>query len=266
MSALPDFSMFDVASAAAASLIALVFLFGYRIRYRDAEREARWVSAVGGSSAAFVFIILLPKLSAAHATLQNAASNGALGYLRSHSFLLGLIGLLLFWSFDRIVFVLVRGMLDSPEPPKWSRFSRSPGPLWQPLLYAQAVAFACYTMLVGYLVAESTSRDYPTLCLFSFAMALHVLAMSLALSHELGEAYVRFERWLFATAILAGWALAQLTEVPYSSLALWSSLFAGMLIFFVIRKEIPSPKDGHFIPLLLGAVGYSALALVVESL
>ena len=66
--------------------------------------------------------------------------------------------------------------------------------------------------------------------------------------------------------MLAGWALAQLTEVPYSSLALWNSLFAGMLIFFVIKSEIPSPRDGHFIPLLLGAVGYSALALVIESL
>ncbi len=199
-------------------------------------------------------------------TTQNAAASGILGYLRSHSFLLGLMGLLLFWSLDRIVFVLVRGVLDSCQRPQGNRFSRSRGPLWEPLLYAQAVAFAGYTMLVGYLVAESTSRDYPTLCLFSFAMALHVLAMSLALSHQLGDAYVRFERWLFATAILAGWALAQLTEIPYSSLALWSSLFAGMLIFFVIQKEIPSPKDGHFIPLLLGAVGYSALALVIESL
>jgi hypothetical protein len=258
--------MFDAASAAAVSLIALMLLFGDRIRFRDSEREARWMSAVGGSSAAFVFIVLLPKLSGAHAELQNVAGSEMLGYLSSHSFLLGLIGLLLFWSLDRIVVVLVRGMVDSSGRPQGNRFSRSRGPLWQPLLYTQAMAFACYAMLVGYLVAEFPSRDYPALGLFSLAMALHIFAMSLALSHELGEAYVRFERWLLAAAMLAGWALAQLTEVPYASLALWNSLFAGMLVFFVIKSEIPSPRDGHFIPLLLGAVGYSALALVIESL
>jgi hypothetical protein len=97
-------------------------------------------------------------------------------------------------------------------------------------------------------------------------MTLHFLTMSLSLRHELAEAYDRFERWLLAAAILAGWALAQFTEVASWALALWSSLFAGMIIFYVVRSEIPSPKDGHFLPLLLGAVGYSALALVIESL
>ena len=63
-----------------------------------------------------------------------------------------------------------------------------------------------------------------------------------------------------------GWALAQITEVPYWRLALWNSLFAGMLIFFVFRHEIPSPLEGRFVPLLLGAVGYSLLALVLELL
>jgi hypothetical protein len=258
--------VFDVASAGSVGLIALTLLFAHRVRFRTLEREALWVSAVGGSSAAFVFIVLLPKLSAAHTKLQAVAGSGLLKYLSSHSFLLGLIGLLLFWSLVRVGVVPVRGMVDTPARPQRKRLLRSRGPLWQPLLYAQALAFACYTMLVGYFVGESPSRDYPTLGLFSLAMALHVFAMGLALSHDLGEAYVRFERWLLATAVLVGWALAQLTEVPFSSLALWNSLFAGMLIFFVIKSEIPSARDGHFIPLLLGAAGYSALALVMESM
>ena len=162
--------------------------------------------------------------------------------------------------------MLVGGMIDSLEDTPQARFPRLRAPLWRPLLYAQAMAFASYTMLVGYLIAESPSRDYAALGLFSFAMALHFLAMSLGLRHELAEAYDRFERWLLAAAILAGWGLAQLTEIPYWRLALWNSLFAGMLIFYVIRSEVPSPKDGHFIPLLLGAVSYSALALAIHSL
>ncbi len=166
----------------------------------------------------------------------------------------------------KIRVLTVGRMIDSHELPPGSRSARSRAPLWRPLLYTQAMAFAAYTMLVGYLIGESHGRQYAMLALFSLAMALRFLAMSLGLRRELAEAYDRFERWLLAAAILAGWALAQFTEVPYWSLALCKALFAGMLIFFVIRSEIPSPKDGHFIPLLLGAVGYSALALVIEAL
>ena len=259
-------SMFAVASAAAVGLIAVIFLFGDRIRFRDPERCDRWMSAGGGASAAFVFLVLLPKLLAAQSTLQKVGEGGILGYLSFHSFLLALVGLLAFWAMDRTVVVLVGGMIDSLEHAPEGRSPRSRTPLWRPLLYAQAVAFASYTMLVGYLIAESPSRDYAVLGLFSLAMAVHFLAMSLGLRHELAEAYDRFERWLLAASILAGWALAQFTEIPYWSLALWNSLFAGMLIFYVIRSEVPSPKDGHFIPLLLGAVSYSALALAIHSL
>jgi hypothetical protein len=257
--------MFAVASAASVSLIALVFLFGPSIRFQDPMRSNRWMSAAGGASAAFIFVVLLPKLLAAQSTLEAVGGSGFFGYLRFHSFLLALAGLLVFWGMDRAVVVLVRGMIDSLKHAPGSRSTRVRSPLWRPLLYAQAMTFASYTALVGYLIAESPSRDYATLGLFSSAMALHFLAMGIGLRHELAEAYDRFERWLLAAAILAGWGLAQFTEVPYWRLALWNSLFAGMLIFFVIRREVPSPKDGHFIPLLLGALGYSAFALIMQS-
>ncbi len=257
--------MFALVSAAAVGLIALTFLFCNRIRFQDGERRERWMSAAGGASAAFVFVVLLPKLLLAQSTFQGVDS-GILGYLVHHSFLLALAGLLVFWALDRMVVVLVRGMIGSLENTSGSRYLNSQYPLWRPLLYVQATAFASYTVLVGYLIAEWPSRDYARLCLFSLAMTLHFLAMSLSLRRELAEAYDRFERWLLAAAILAGWALAQFTEIAPWALALWSSLFAGMIIFYVVRSEIPSPKDGHFLPLLLGAVGFSTLALVIESL
>ncbi len=258
--------MFSLASAAAAVLIALIFIFVERIRFRDPQRSERWMSAAGGASAAFVFVVLLPKLSAAESALQKLGEGGFLGYLSFHSYLLALVGLLVFWAMDRSVVVLVGGMIDSLEDRPAPRFLRSQAPLWRPLLYTQAVAFASYAMLGGYLIGESPSANYAVLGRFSLAMALHFLAMALSLRHELAEAYDRLERWLLAAAILAGWVLAQFTEVPYWRLALWNSLFAGMLIFFVFRHEIPGPREGRFVPLLLGAVGYSLLALVIESL
>jgi len=258
--------MFNLASAAASVLIALIFIFVERIRFRDPQRSESWMSAAGGASAAFVFVVLLPKLSVAQLALQKVGEGGFLEFLSFHSYLLALVGFLVFWALDRSVVVLVGGMIDSLEDRPTTRFPRSKAPLWQPLLYAQAVAFALYAMLVGYLIGESPSPNYAALGLFSLAMALHFLAMAVSLRHELAEAYDRLERWLLAAAILAGWVLAQFTEVPYGRLALWNSLFAGMLIFFVIRHEIPSPLAGRFVPLLIGSVGYSVLALIIASL
>jgi hypothetical protein len=256
----------SLASAAAAALIALVFLFGNKIRFRDPERRDRWLSAAGGASAAYVFAVLLPKLVSAQVTLQELGGEGVLGFLRYHAFLVALVGVLVFWAFDRLVIVLVDGMIESLEGGARPHRTRMRGPLWRPVLYTQAVAFASYTLLVGYLMGASVNAGLAQTGLFALAMALHFLGMAHGLHHQLGEAYDGFERWLLAAAILAGWCLAQFVELAQASLALWSSLFAGMLLFFVLRHEVPSPKEGRFVPLLLGALGYCALALSIERL
>jgi hypothetical protein len=104
-----------------------------------------------------------------------------------------------------------------------------------------------------------------------FSLASAAAAVLIALVFLFGNA-VRFrdperrERWLLAAAILAGWGLSQFAEISYAQLALWSSLFAGMLMFFVLRHEVPSPKEGRFVPLCLGALSYAALALAIEAL
>jgi hypothetical protein len=126
--------------------------------------------------------------------------------------------------------------------------------------------FSAYAMLVGYLLVETAGGDLRTLALYSLAMALHFLAMGVSLKKQLGDAYDRLERWLLVAALLVGWLLAQLTEVPYLRVALWNSLFAGMLIYFVIKNEVPRPARGRFKPLLFGALAYATLVQVAELL
>ncbi len=262
--------MFELTSLAAVSLLALVCLFGPGIGFQDPKRHEFWMSAIGGASAAFVFVVLLPKLAAAETALRSVVAGSVLAYVSHHSYLLALTGLLAFWALERLLFVLAQRLVDSlarspggvAPPGASSTGSRSP--LWRPLLYCQGLAFAGYAMLVGYLIVETSSRSYVALLLFSLAMALHYFAMALELRHQIGDAYDSFERWLFAFALLAGWLLAITTEIPYARLALWNSLFAGMLIYFVIRNEIPSPQKGLFRPLFAGALAYSALVLATE--
>lgn len=76
--------MFALSSAVAVGLIALVFLFGNRIQFHDTEQRERWMSVAGGTSAAFVFVVLLPKLLVAQSTLQQDSDSGISGYLIHH--------------------------------------------------------------------------------------------------------------------------------------------------------------------------------------
>ena len=55
-------------------------------------------------------------------------------------------------------------------------------------------------------------------------------------------------------------------EIPYTALALLSSLFAGMLIIATIKEKIPGRTDAKVRPFLAGVVGYSLLILFVEQL
>ena len=180
--------------------------------------------------------------------------------------MLALAGLLTFWGFERMVVVLVDGLVASLERSPGGSHSRLRSPVWSPLLYAQTLLFSSYAMLVGYLIVETAGDDLSSLGLYALAIALHFLAMGLGLKHQIGDAYDRLERWLLAAALLCGWLLAQLSELPYARVALWNSLFAGMLIYFVIKNEVPRPSVGKFQPLLFGAVGYAILVLAAQAL
>jgi hypothetical protein len=258
--------MLELVSLLAIGLVVLATLFCGQIDSLEAARRDRWMSAAGGGSVAFIFVELLPKLSAAQASLTNSVDRGILSYLNHHSSLLALVGLLVFWAFERLVFVLVSRLVRSLEDSPGAARARSSAPAWSPLLYAQTFLFSAYAMLVGYLIVETSVNDYRTVALYGLAMALHFLAMGLGLKHQIGDAYNRVERWLLAAGLLAGWLLALVTEVPYVRVALWNSLFAGMIIYFVIKNEVPGPATGRFKPLLLGAVAYTALVQVTKAL
>jgi hypothetical protein len=258
--------MLELASLAAVGLVALAVVLCGRIDALPSTRRDLLLSACGGGSVAFIFVELMPKLASAEVALASSLDRGFLGYLNHHSSLLALAGLLIFWAFERLVVVLVAGLVTSLENSPGSARGRSRTPAWSPLLYFQTLMFSAYAMLVGYLIVETAGDDFRTLPLYALAMALHFLAMGLSLKHQIGEAYDRLERWLLMAALLGGWLLALLTDAPYVRVALWNSLFAGMLIYFVVKHEVPNLSEGRFKPLFAGALGYTVLVQVMRAL
>lgn len=111
---------------------------------------------------------------------------------------------------------------------------------------------------------EGGFAGYVSLSLFAAAMLVHYLAIDNGLRRKYGELYDPLLRWAFVVASLGGWALAGVTEIPYTALALLNSLFAGALLVFTLKEKTPGSRRVRFGPFLAGVIGYSLLLLLIE--
>jgi len=107
---------------------------------------------------------------------------------------------------------------------------------------------------------------YVSLFLFTAAMILHFATVDRGMRHKYGGLYDRFIRWMFVAASLGGWLIAITTEIPYTILALLTSLFVGALIVMTIKEKTPGSDRVHFAPFLAGVTGYVLLLLTIEAL
>lgn len=249
--------MLTVATLIAAGSFALVHISVARLRFLD-NNPGRWMSAAGGVGIAYAFLVLLPKLAAAQYALQQAPERGLYGFLVHHSYLMALLGLTLYYGMD----AAVENVLVRPD-------RRALRPVVRLLVCAHAGSLSGYYLLVSYLMSEqddSSSAGYVSLFLFTAAMILHFATVDRGMRHKYGGLYDRFIRWMFVAASLGGWLIAITTEIPYTILALLTSLFVGALIVMTIKEKTPGSDRVHFLPFLAGVTGYVLLLLTIEVL
>ena len=80
---------------------------------------------------------------------------------------------------------------------------------------------------------------------------------------EHGLAYQRIGRFVLAGMSLLGWTLGLLATLPAIVPALLVAFIAGAIIVNSAIMELPSDKDGRFVPFLTGGLVYGALLLLV---
>jgi hypothetical protein len=92
-------------------------------------------------------------------------------------------------------------------------------------------------------------------------MTFHFLSVDASLRYEHGAAYDRIGRFVLAAMVLLGWGMGLLFSMPYNVLALFVAFLSGAIIMNNTIMELPSEKDGRFLPFMTGGVAYGLILL-----
>lgn len=204
-----------------------------------------FISFGAGTSAAYVFVHLMPELHGVRQSFVEAA--GAVARFEGMAiYFLALVGFLVFYGLDH----LRARLRKSPEP----------GPAG--LGYRLHVGgFAAYVWLAGYLLVRNLEDTRASLAFYAAAIAFHFLSVDHSLRHEHGEAYANRGRFVLAAAALLGWGAGLLFALPAYAMALMVAFISGAIIMNSLIMELPSEKDGRFLPFLAGGILYGLVLL-----
>lgn len=238
----------------AEGLIAIAFaslhVLGRGLRFLDRVPRSRLLSVAGGVSVAYVFVHLLPELSAAQATLAGGAT-GPLARLDDHVYLVALVGLVVFYALER------------QATRSRSRQQRRHGVDETDIRVAAASfgSYAVYNVLIGYSLTER--GGLMSLAMFAAALGIHFLVVDHGLRDHHGHSYHRWGRWLVGAATVVGWSLGVAVDVPEPVVATVLGFLAGGVVMNAIKEELPEDRQSRLTPFVAGAAGYAVLLLLV---
>lgn len=236
----------------AAVVLAGVHLVVPKLRFLDGTPRSIWLSIAGGVSVAYVFIHLLPELAAGQETVARAVGP-ALGYLDHHVYLIALLGLTVFYGLERLAKESRRHHREAGEGDETDA----------KVFWIHIVSFGVYNGLIGYLLLHLEKPGLLPLVLFTVAMALHFVVTDHGLEEDHKATYRHVGRWILAAAVLAGWGLGSLTEIPELGVVVLVAFLAGGVILNVLKEEVPRERQSRFWALAVGIVGYTAVLLAL---
>jgi hypothetical protein len=242
----PSGMTFYLASLAALAGFVAVHLWGARlVRLAHAPRNV-WLSLAGGVSVAYVFLHVLPELSAGQRAVARSVTLLE-DFLDHHVYLLALLGLCVFYGLERLATA--------------SRQQRAKDQPSEAVFWIHVSSFAVYNVLIGYLLVHRPQPRIGDLALFFVALALHLLVIDWAMHEHHKEPYLHRGRYILAAGVVLGWLVGAITDLPTAAIAALFAFVAGGIVLNVLKEELPAERDARFWPFALGAAAY-ALSLL----
>ena len=216
-----------------------------------------WLSLAGGASVAYVFLHLLPELEMGHAELLETG-HAFITWTAHPTYVIALLGLVVFYALERMArrHASMREHAELDEEPENVRT----------LFWIQIASFTVYNLVIGCALYEVHAGGHAEYWLYVTAMGLHMFVVDQGFTRHYRKPYLRFGRWILATAILIGWGVTLVADIPHRYLAPLSAFIGGGVILNVLKEELPAEAESKLIPFLFGVFGYGALVLVLEAL
>lgn len=230
----------------------LVHLWAGRLRFLDVTPRSIWLSVAGGVSVAYVFVHVLPELSAGQEVVRRAVDFAA-AFLEHHVYLVALAGLAVFYGLERLASASRHRRRQEGAQDRTST----------PVFWIHIASFAAYNLLIGYLLVHREDQSVRGLAIYWFAMSLHFLVTDHGLREHHKEGYVARGRYVLAAALLAGWLFGLATQVSEALVAVLFAFLAGGVVLNVMKEELPEERQSRFWAFGAGAAGYAVVLLAV---
>ncbi len=233
-------------SLVAVALFVLVHLYAVRLRFLDGLPRSIWLSIAGGVSVAYVFVHVLPELSAGEAAIGGALGE-AFAFLEHHVYFIALFGLAAFYGLDRLA--LASRMRSADKGTTASVF------------WIHIGSFAVYNALIGYLLLHREQQTAVGLAIYAVAMGLHFVVTDHGLREHHRQAFLDIGRYVLIAAVLAGYGLGALVEVSRAGVAALFAFLAGGVILNVLKEELPEERQSRYWAFVAGAAAYAVLLI-----
>jgi hypothetical protein len=242
----------SVVTLAGVALFVMVHVFGGKLTFQSRTPRSVWLSAAGGVSVSYVFVLVLPELALRQQAFEDRASAAGAwsSALENHAYLIAMLGLGLFYGIERFVQSAGRSMRGE---------ERGETPL--PVFWLHLAVFACYNVLIGYLLVHRGEADVRGTALYAVAMAVHFFANDQSLREEHGDIYHRHGRWLLAAAAVLGYLIGISTAMAPLLIDSLFALLAGSVILNVLKEELPEGRRSRFLAFATGAGVYTTLLM-----
>lgn len=238
--------MSSLYSFAAASILACVFIFGFRLQAKSHHRL--WISIAAGVSVSTIFIDLLPEISEGQARFLVERGESLALFPEQAIYIAAMLGFVLFYGLE---YMVASSFSEGEEPT---------APLFLSIKFA---AFAGYSGLIAYLLVHSIWSGRAAFLFYTLAMAFHLLLIDHSLAQGDPVRYKHVGRWLLGAAVIAGWGTGIAMSVPELWLARITGFICGGVIMNTLVVELPEGRGGRFWPFVIAAGTYSAILIAV---
>ncbi len=226
--------------------MAVTYLLYPRFEKAASAYQHLWIPFTGGVAIGYVFLYLLPKLSDYTDSIRVEGVQGVWEILDYRVYLYGLLGCTFYYFVDQYKAQENRKHIE-PE-----------------ILHGSG--FFIYSMLTGYILANWSRPGLIPVFLAGGILTLHMLAVNHQVRTWHSRAFDNYFRWLFALALIIGWAAGIFLDVPKELEIVVTGMLAGGIITNIMNEELPDKEPRKILPFIAGVVLITIVAIFTRSL